>query len=290
LSKTLAQILQRALKEGWALPHFNISNLEQLRGVCEAAKQLRAPLMVGTSEGERKFIGLSAAVALIREYRQADGIPLWLNADHTFSVEAAKRAIDAGYDSVHIDLSKKSFAENLGGTREIVKYARARNPEISVEGELGYLVTESSKVYKKVIKVDPVTFTKPDEAVRFVRETGVNRFAPAVGNLHGIAANRPKLDYNLIKKLRSSLPDSIALVLHGGSGNAPAAFRKVIDLGFSNIHISTELRLAYRDAWAKSLKAQKDEYAPYRLAEPVVEAVKKTAEKYIKIFGANNRV
>lgn len=276
--------------EHWAVPHFNVSNLEQLRGVCEAARNLRAPLLIGTSEGERNFIGLGQAVALVRAYREEYALPLFLNADHTFSVEAAKKAVDAGYDSVHIDLSKKSFAENIRGTREAVLYARKKNPSISVEGELGYLVTESSKVYKQVIKVDPATFTKPDEAVKFVKQTGVDRFAPAVGNLHGIATNRPRINFELVRKLRKIMPSSIAMVLHGGSGNSPAVFRKLIDLGFNNIHISTELRLAYRRGLELSLKKNKDELAPYRITQPAVEEVRKKAETYIKIFRANNKI
>jgi len=289
---TLSQILGRALKEGWALPHFNISNLEQLRGVCEAARKLRAPLMIGVSEGERVFIGLGQAIALVDVYREEYDLPLYLNADHTLSVQGAKEAIDAGYNSIHIDLSKKNFAENLAGTSEVIRYARTlRDIDLlSIEGELGYLVTESSRVYKKKIFVDPSTLTKPEEAVRFVRESSIDRFAPAVGNLHGIALNRPKIDFKLVAKLRASLPDSVAMVLHGGSGNSPAVFRKLIDLGFNNIHISTELRLAYRRALEGSLRHSRSEIAPYKIMQPAIEEVRKTAEKYIKIFGANNRI
>jgi len=286
----LSAILRQALTEHWALPHFNVSNLEQLRGICLAAAALKSPLLIGTSIGERNFIGLRQSVALVKAYREELSIPLFLNADHTTDVRLAKEAVDAGYDSIHIDLSKKPFKENLSGTKEVVAYARKVNPAISVEGELGYLVTDSSKVYKKKIIIDPATFTKPEEAERFVEETGIHRFAPAVGNLHGIAANRPKLDFALIKKLRAAIPVSVALVLHGGSGNAPAVFRKCIDLGFNNIHISTELRLSYARALKNSLKKNPDELAPYKLMEPVVAEVQKRAEEYIKIFRANNHV
>lgn len=282
-------LLQQALKEGWAVPHFNVSNLEQLKGVCEATRKLQAPLMIGTSEGERSFIGLAQAIALVNTYREEYHLPLFLNADHTTSVENAKKAIDAGYNSIHIDLSRKNFKENLIGTGEIVQYARTVRDDMSIEGELGYLVTESSRVYKKKIFIDPATFTKPEEAARFVRITGIDRFAPAVGNLHGIAVNKPKLDYKLITKLRAILPDHVAMVLHGGSGNSPAVFKKVIALGFNNIHISTELRLAYRKGLEQGLKENKNEVAPYKIAAPAIAAVQKVAEKYIRIFGASGR-
>lgn len=285
----LQEILLRALKERWTLPHFNISNLEQLRGVCEAARKLRAPLLIGTSEGERDFIGLAQAVALVRAYRE-DGSSLWLNADHTKSIAAAKEAIDAGYDSIHIDLSAKPLSENIAGTGEVYEYAKHRHDEISVEGEVGYLVTESSRVYKKKIVVDPKTFTRLDDALKFVSETNVDRLAPAVGNLHGIAMNRPKIDFKLVAKLRAVLPENVAMVLHGGSGNSPAVFQKLIDLGFNNIHISTELRLAYQRTLVQSLRANRSEVAPYKIMEPIITEVRKVAEKYIKIFRANNKV
>ncbi|MBI2552101.1 class II fructose-bisphosphate aldolase [Candidatus Uhrbacteria bacterium] len=292
---SLHSTLIRAAKEKWAVPHFNVGDFEQFRGVCEAAAKLRAPVMIGTSEGERDFLGLPQSVALVKAFRDQLHLPIFLNADHTRSVRAAKAAIDAGYDSIHIDLSREPWNTNLKGTREIVRYAREKckrknvKCKISVEGELGYIVTESSKVYKKKILVDPSTFTKPEEAKKFVRLTGVDRFAPAVGNLHGIAANKPKLDFVLIKKLRGIIPMNVALVLHGGSGNSPAAFKKAIKLGINNIHISTELRIAYVKSEHASLHRQKNELAPYKLAAPVVEAVRKKAEYFIRLFGAYNK-
>lgn len=287
---TLQHFLHRAAKEHWAVPHFNVGDFEQLRGVCEAAAKLRAPVMIGTSEGERNFIGLKTAVALTHALRKEFNIPLFLNADHTHTLEAAKQAIDAGYDSIHIDLSRESWTKNVENTRKVVRYARRKNRRISVEGELGYLVTESSQIYRKKIKVDPATLTKPAEAKKFVMLTSVDRFAPAVGNLHGIAANRPHLDFKRIKELRATLPSKTALVLHGGSGNTPAAFKKAIQAGINNIHISTELRIAYVKSEHASLHRQKNELAPYKLAAPVVLAERKKAEYFIKLFGAANRL
>ncbi|MDP3985307.1 MAG: class II fructose-bisphosphate aldolase [bacterium] len=284
--KSLDYFFKKAVKETWAIPHFNVSNIEQLKGVCEAAAHLKSPVMIGASEGERDYIGIEATVALVRAYREKYGIPLFLNADHTKSVSAAKKAIDAGFDSIHIDLSKKPYKENAAGTREVVQYARKKNKAIHVEGELGYLMTDSSKVYKEKIAVDSASLTKPEEALRFVRETGINRLAPAVGNLHGIAANRPKLNFPLIQKLRRTIPLGVSLVLHGGSGNSPAAFKKVIALGFTNIHISTELRIAYRKALELSLKKQPDEVAPYKIGTPAIAAVQKRAEFFITLFGS----
>src|SRR3972149_6661237 len=190
----LKEILQRAAREKWAVPHFNFSNLEILKAIAEAARETKSPVMAGTSEGEREFLGLSEAVALVKSFR-GEGIMIFLNADHTKSVDAAKEAVDAGYDSVHIDLSAKSFEENVGGTAEVAKYARAKSPDISVEGELGYLRGES-QVRKK---------------------NGVDRFAGAVGNVHGISLEEPAVEIEKIKKIRAAAPPEVALVLHAGS-------------------------------------------------------------------------
>lgn len=289
MAYTLSAILRKAQRKRWAVPHFNVSDLDQLRGVCEAAAKLRAPLMVGTSEGERAFIGLKQMVALIVAFRKEFHIPIFLNADHTKSVKAANVAIDAGYDSIHIDLSREPYEKNLAGTREVVRYARKKNRSVNVEGELGYLMTESSKVYKQKIVVDPKTLTKPDEAVRFIRATGVHRFAPAVGNLHGIAANRKKLNFALIRELRHRLPKHVALVLHGGSGSGATAFKKAIAAGITNIHISTELRLADVQALKKSIRQHPDEVAPYKLSEKSLKAVRAKAAYFIKLFGASGK-
>src|SRR3989344_6403835 len=141
---TFKEILQKAMNEGWSTGHFNISELDHMRAVVEVCVELRAPAIIGTSEGERKHIGLLEAVALRDVFRKEFDIPIFLNADHTKSIAAAKEAIDAGYDSIHIDLSALPFEENLSGTKEIVEYAKRhfnilQNVGMSLEGEVGYL-------------------------------------------------------------------------------------------------------------------------------------------------------
>ncbi|MDP2933128.1 MAG: class II fructose-bisphosphate aldolase, partial [bacterium] len=165
-----------------------------------------------------------------------------------------------------------------------------KNPKINMEGELGYLMTDSSQVYKKKVFIDPASLTDPKEAAQYVKITGVHRFAPAVGNMHGIAANRPKLDYKRIKKIRALLPARVAIVLHGGSGNSPIAFKKAIQAGISNIHISTQLRLADTHALKDAIRQNPQETTPYKLSEKSLDAVRKKAEQYIKIFGSVNKV
>src|SRR3989344_4045070 len=158
---SLKKILTKANKESWAVGHFNVSNLELLKAVVEAAKKACSPVMIGTSEGEREWLGIKNMVALIKVYRQ-DWPPVFLNADHTKNIKAAFDAIEAGYDSVHFDGSNLSISENIRQTREVVERARNKNPNISVEGELGYLRGESQLSNKK-IKIDSSEYTDPEE-------------------------------------------------------------------------------------------------------------------------------
>jgi fructose-bisphosphate aldolase class II len=289
MSLSLNNYLRRATAEGWAVPHFNVCNLELLRGIVAAASEMRSPVMIGTSEGERAIFTPEAAVAMIRIYSEKFNVPLFLNADHTHSVAAAKAAIDAGYPSIHIDLSRQPFAANVAGTAEVVRYARKQKREISVEGELGALATDSSTVLKGKVKIDPASFTSPELALEFVHKTGIDRLAPAVGNYHGMSQTKKNLDIGLIKELRAKLRKNVALVLHGGSGSGEAAFRKAIAAGIANVHISTELRVAYTKALRDSIKKNPDEVVPYKLTGASTLAVQKKAIEFIKLFGAKNK-
>ncbi|MCP3681133.1 MAG: class II fructose-bisphosphate aldolase, partial [bacterium] len=188
------------------------------------------------------------------------------------------------YDSVHIDMSKESLEDNIEVVREVVAYGKG-----SVEGELGYLVTDSSKVYDNEVSIPPESLTDPAAAADYVEKTGINRLAAAVGSLHGIAANTPSLDLERIEAIRKKLPSTVALVLHGGSGVTDDDFRKAISLGVNNIHISTDLRVAYTNALRKVLDDNPDETTPYKFYAPVIEAVKEVALEKIKLFGADGK-
>ncbi len=291
---TLAFFLERARKEKWAVGHFNVSELDQMRSIVAACRDARAPAMIGTSEGERAHLGLGEAVVLRDALGKDFGIPVFLNADHSKSVETAKAAIDAGYDSVHIDLSALPFEENLRGTKEVVEYARAYSIQyavysIQVEGELGYLRGES-RIEKEKIEIRPEDLTDPAQAARFVRETGVDRLAIAVGNSHGISIDEPRIDIERIAAVRAAMPAHISLVLHGGSGIPDADIRAAIEAGISNIHINTELRVAFVGALRASLASHLDEAAMYKLDEAAMEALKKVVGEKLQLFGSVNKI
>ncbi len=278
--KTLRETLAWAEEKKVAIGHFNVSDSEGFRAVVDGAKELGVPVIVGVSEGEREFIGLNEIVALVKIARD-NGLPVFLNADHTYSVEKAKAAIDAGVDSIIIDGAGKPIEENIKTTKEIVEYARAKNPEILVEGELGFIGV-SSKVLEAIPEgVSEKTQTKPEEALRFIEATGIDLLAPSVGNVHGmVKSGNPKLNIERIKAIVGAV--SIPLVLHGGSGIADQDFKDAIAAGIRIIHINTELRLAYKEGIVEGVKSA--DVAPYKFMEKGVEMMKEVVINRLKLF------
>jgi fructose-bisphosphate aldolase class II len=275
---SLNEILRKATKEGWATGHFNASTLEQMRVICRVCKELGSPAIIGTSEGEREHIGLYEAVALRQALRHEFDISVFLNADHSKSVDSAQAAIDAGYDSIHIDLSAQSFDENAAGTAEIVKRAHAQDTEASVEGELGYLRGDS-KIQHHKIEVKAEDYTKPEEAAAFVDKTGVDRLAIAVGNVHGIWLDEPALEIERIRMIRNLVPNTCSLVLHAGSGIPDEQIRAAIQAGIANVHINTDIRVAFTKGLREHLTEHPEETTPYKLFPEAEEAMAKVVEE-----------
>lgn len=283
--KTLREEIQVAQAEKRAIGHFNVGNIEMLTAIRDAVKATGLPAIVGVSEGERDAFGVAQIKALVDSYK-AEGLPIYLNADHTYSVERVKEAIDAGYDAVIFDGAKLPLEENIQKTKECVEYARASGRDALVEAELGY-IGSGSQMLDAIPKGAAATeemMTKPDEAKRFVQETGVDLFAPAVGNIHGLirGSGNPKLSIERVKEVADAT--GVPLVLHGGSGVSDEDFTNAIKAGISIVHISTELRLADREALEKSFSENANELAPYKLAHGAEVAVEAIVERYIKLF------
>ena len=281
---SLRETIKNAEAKGIAVGHFNISDTEGFWGVVKGARALGVPVIIGVSEGERDFIGVKQVVALVKSLREEIGYPIYLNADHSYSFERVKEAIDAGFDSVIFDGAKLSFEENVALAKKCVEYARSTNRDVLVEAELGYIGT-SSKVLDAIPEgVSLKNLTTPEEAERFVRETGIDLFAPAVGNIHGMLRNapEPRLNIDRIKEIHKSA--GVPLVLHGGSGTSDEDFVSAIKAGISVIHINTEIRVAYRKALEASLKENPDEVAPYKFAKSSVDAIAEVVEKRMRLF------
>src|SRR3989338_10462044 len=201
--ENLNYYLKQAKDGHYALGHFNFATEDVLRGIVEACRDAGAPaVMVGTSEGEAGFVGMKEAAALVKVMKEDMNYPIFLNADHYKSFDKCKEAIDAGYDSIIIDASKLPNEENIALTKQVVDYARSVNPNISVEGELGYL-KGSSEVQQK-IEISPADYSKPQEVADFVSRTGVDRMAIVFGNIHGIVTDQEeKLDIEHLNKIMS---------------------------------------------------------------------------------------
>lgn len=282
---TLRECVREAEAKKVAIGHFNISNLEGLWAIFHAAKNLNLPVIIGVSEGERDFVGVRQAVALVRSIREEFNYPIFINADHTYSVERVREAIDAGFDAVIFDGSKLSLEENIKLTKECVAYARSQDHEVLVEGELGYIGTSSKLLDAVPTDVDlEAGLVKPEVAKEYVQVTGVDLLAPAVGNIHGMLKSgaEPALKIPLVGEIRQAC--GVSLVLHGGSGNSESDFKAAIANGVAIVHINTELRVAYRDGLKLSLQDNPDEVAPYKLLKPAVTAMEKVVEKKLRLF------
>lgn len=268
-----------------AIAHFNISDLATLRAIVHTVRDIQLPVVIGTSEGEREWLGTRQVAALIRSYR-AEGLPIFLNADHTHSLDNVREAAEAGYDAILFDGGKLAWEDNLKMTQEAVRIANSVNDTILVEGELGYIGAGSEvlKALPEDVHLDPNSLTTPEQAEEFVQKTGVDMLAPAVGNLHGMLASGkdPNLDIARIHEIAARA--GVPLVLHGGSGNSDEDFAAAIRAGVSLIHISTELRAAWRKGIEAGLKAQADEVAPYKLVKEAEEFIGKIVRQRMLLF------
>jgi len=284
----LIDVINKATSEGKAVGHFNISNLEAFNAIVKTAKKLNVPVIIGVSEGERDFVGVSNAVALVASARKTGGADgrsaeIFLNADHTYSYERSVEAIDAGFDSVIIDCASKSKEESIEVTKRVVEYAKDKG--VLVEGELGY-IGQSSKVLDALpegVSIDPDSLTQPSEAHDFTEKTAVDLLAPAVGNVHGlIRGGNPALNIERIKEIKEAT--GVPLVLHGASGITDEELHLAVLAGISVVHYNTELRVAYRDALIKSLAENKDEVAPYKYLKAGEDAIAEVVEKKLRIM------
>jgi len=282
----LREVLEQAQKNKVAVGHFNIGDDNILMGVFAAARELRVPVMVGVSEGERAFLGVRQVAALVKSLRDEFDFPIYLNADHTHSLAKALEAANAGFDSIVFDLSALPFDENVRQTRDAVQKLKAINPDILVEGEIGDIGT-GSEIHATAPDLTKFR-TTPDEAKKFIAATGIDILAPAVGNMHGLVQSmvegktKKHLDIEriaAIKKETGSL-----LTLHGGSGTDDDDFRRAIQAGINVVHINTELRLVWRNSLDTSLAQHPAEVVPYKILPAVVEAIKQVALSRLRLF------
>ncbi len=284
--KSLQQILAEADEQKVGIGHFNISDLVALKAVYLGAREVDVPVIAGVSEGERDFIGVHEIAALVRSLREENGFPIYLNADHTHSIEKAREAAQAGFDLVVFDCSALPFEENVTKTKQAVSEMKAINPSIVVEGELGF-IGSSSSIHDKIPEgMSPMT--TPEEASEFAERTGVDVLAPAVGTMHGMlksmVAGKTKKHVDPARIAAIKRATRKPLTLHGGSGTDDQGFLDAIEAGITIVHINTEVRVAWRRGMESALLRKPDEVVPYKLLPDVVESVKQVVQSRLQLF------
>src|SRR5215475_9148731 len=277
----------RTRKERFALGAFNVDNQETLIAITRAAAAKRSPLLVEASHDEVKMIGLRNLQALVDNYKAELGLEIYVNLDHSPSVEAARAGIDAGFEFIHIDLSQAKRdapeAEIIAATQAVVAYAKRTGA--LAESEPHYF-GGSSNVHPEAIDDEAIqrTFTTPEGARQFIAATGIDTFAVAIGNLHGLYPVPKQLDLALLERIRAAVPGYLSL--HRGSGTPEAQFRGAVARGISKININSELRQAYRTTLEEQLKAHPEQIAVVKLMGPVLDAVQAVVERKLDVFGA----
>src|SRR5271168_5180914 len=285
---SLREVLKRAEADKIAVGHFNFSDLVAFNAIVAAARDRKLPVMVGVSEGEREFTGVQQAAALVKAIRDEYDYPIFLNADHTHSIENAVVAAKAGFDEIIFDGSALSFEENIVQTKKAIEAVKSINPAILVEGEIGW-IGASSAVMDKVPKGVGV-LTTPEEAKHFVDATRVDVLAPAVGNMHGMLESmvhgdvEKRLNIERIAQIKAAA--KIFMTLHGGSGTNDDDFKRAIKAGMTIVHVNTEIRLAWRRSMEASLAADQS-VVPYKLMAPVVAGIEKVVEARLRLFSSN---
>ncbi len=270
--------MARARSEHYAFGAFNLDDQATLKAAVQAAAAKQAPILVEVSQGEVDTLGLDNVRDMVDNYKEDYGLEIYINLDHSPSVEAAKKGIDAGFEFIHIDISQANHQatneEIIAATREVVEYAKKTGA--LVESEPHYF-GGSSNLHTETIDYEEVkkTFSTPEGAKTFVEATGIDTFAAAVGNLHGKYPVPKELDLELLERIRQAITCNISL--HGGSDTPGHFFEEAVKIGVTKININSDMRVAYRQALEKALQENPNEYSVAKLIDkhvvPVIQAV-----------------
>jgi fructose-bisphosphate aldolase, class II len=285
------ELMARSRAEHFAVGAFNVDNQETLLAIVRAAKVKHAPVLVELSHAEAEVIGLANMRSLVDNYRAEHEVEMYINLDHSPSLEAAKAGIDAGFEFIHIDYSQANKDADdeqiIAATRAVVDYA-AQTTGALVESEPHYF-GGSSNVHDEAIDYTEFrkTFSTPEGARAFVDRTGIDTFAAAVGNRHGRYHAPKQLDLELLQRIRDAIDANISL--HGGSGTPSHYFEAAPRIGVSKVNVNSDLRYAYRTTLERQLREHPDEYAVVKLIGPVIRAVQDVVENRIDLFGATGK-
>ena len=276
------EVLEKAKKGKYAVPHFNINNLEWTRFILEECEKEKSPVILGVSEGAKKYmVGFHTVTEMVKAMVEELQItvPVVLHLDHGSSVASCKEAIDAGFTSVMIDASKYSVEENIQMTKEVVEYAHQKN--VTVEAEIGHVGGEEDGV------ADELAYAKVEDAVRLAKETGIDSLAPALGSVHGIYKGEPKLDFQRMMEIKEKT--NLPLVLHGGSGIPDELIKKSVTCGICKLNINTDLQIVWAKAVRSFLKENQSVYDPRKVIKAGEQAIKDKIDEKIHLLESNGK-
>ena len=278
----MADILNKANEEGYAVGGFNINNMEFLQGIIEGAEEANSPLILATSEGAIRYIGMEYVLGMVEAATKDTDIPVALHLDHGSSFEKAMECIRRGYSSVMIDGSKYPFEENIAMTKKVVEAAHSVG--VSVEAELGKLGgTEDDHT----VEEREATFTDPDQAVEFVERTGIDALAVAIGTAHGVYKGEPDLDFDRLEAINNKI--DIPLVLHGASGVPDSDVRKAVSFGINKVNVNTAFQQAFTAKVKELFAEDPDLYDPRKYCGPGRDAIKERVKEKIDVLGSKNK-
>lgn len=282
LLMTGKELLLDAQKNKYAVGAFNINNMEVIQAIIGAAEELNSPVILQASQGGLKYAGVEYIAALGKLAAQNTRVPVALHLDHGTDFDQVMQCIRHGFSSVMIDGSRFPLDENIAFTKKVVEIAHMVG--VTVEAELGKIGGTEDHI---TVSEKDATFTNPQEAKRFVEETGVDYLAIAVGTAHGVYKGEPKIDYDRITEIRNIV--DIPLVLHGSSGVPEESLKKAIDLGICKINIDTDIRASFARAVKEYLKDNPDQIDPRKILAPATESMKQIIMEKMRIFGSVNR-
>lgn len=276
------QLLLDAQKNGYAVPAFNVHNMETIQTVVEAAVELRSPIIVAATPGTMKYAGADFFIKLVELCSEKYDIPIAMHLDHHEKYEDIVKAIEIGTKSAMIDASHLSFEDNIKMVKKVVDYAHKF--DVTVEGELGILGGQEDDL----IRDDKDSkYTNPNQAKEFVERTGIDSLAVAIGTAHGVYIEEPKLDFQRLEEIRKVV--DIPLVLHGASGVPAEQVKKAISLGITKVNIATELKMPFAEKLKNFLVENPDQSDPRKYFAPAKEAMKKVAKDKILMCGSDGK-
>lgn len=276
------EMLNKAMREGYAVPAFNIHNLETIQAVLEIAGSMKSPVILAGTPGTIEYAEGDYIIAIARAAAKKYDIPIAIHLDHFEDPNEITKYLDMGFKSCMIDASHKAFEENIKITSEVVRHARKLGA--TVEAELGRLGGQEDNI---LVKEENAAYTDPESAVEFVERTGIDSLAVAIGTAHGLYKGEPKLDFERLRMIRKLL--SIPLVLHGASDVPDDMVKKTIEYGISKVNVATDLKIPFSNAIKQYFNEHPEANDPRKYITPAKNAMMEIVRHKIEVCGSANR-